>query len=556
MTAPGHLLRAALWSRRRNLVSAAVLYSAHQLGEAMVPVIIGATVSRAVDHGSPASIAAWLAVLAADFALLSMSYRFGARAAMRAKQHSGHTVRMWLADRVVQPAGGVANTPGDLLSRAASDTTRVGAYAGMAASAVAAGVVLLVSVVLLLHFSVLLGVISLVGAVVLIAAEHGAGRLLRARSHAEQHAQARATALAEDTVRGLRVLKGIGAEHGAAAEYAEVSRQAVRAARHAISSAAVLSAVGVLLSGLYLTVVAGVGGWLALSGRLGLGALVSALGLAQFVIGPMQVLAEAAGAYARAAASATRVHEVLVAPPAVTGGTAEPAPGEAPVVRFDGVAIPGVGAPLHAETAPAGLTGLVCADSAAAAAIPALLARERDPEAGRILLAGRDLRMYAVAPLRACVLVSPHDAVLLPGSIADNLGALCTDADAVRAAAEAARADQVLDVAAHGDRTAVGDRGEALSGGQRQRVALARALAADPPLLVLHDPTTAVDAVTEDQIAERVRALRAGRATLVVTTSPAWLSRCDRIIRLDGPAPAATGTAYAGAGTPGGGAQR
>ncbi|WP_433223481.1 ABC transporter transmembrane domain-containing protein [Dactylosporangium sp. CS-047395] len=527
MIAPGHLLRAALWARRRDLVLATVLYSSHQLGEAMVPVIIGAAVSGAVDHGSPAGLALWLGVLGADFLLLSMSYRFGARASTRAKQYTGHTVRLWLTERVVRPAGGVRNTPGDLLSRASSDTTRVGAYAGQVAAAIAAAVVLLVSVVLLLRFSVLLGAISLAGAATLLAAQHVVGRLVHARSLTEQHAQARATALAEDTVRGLRVLKGIGAEDGAVTEYAKASRRAIAAARHATSSGAALAAAGALLSGGYLTVIAGTGGYLALTGRIGLGALVSALGLAQFVIGPMQVLAGAAVAHARAAASAARVHEVLTQPPAVEegGGAAS-----GTTVRFERVRLAAGHTELTVSTGPGGLTGITCADPAAAAAIPMLLAREQDPAEGRILLAGRDIRDSGLAGLRAHLLVSPHDAVLMPGTIAENLAALtgtpAAPADAIRAAA----ADQVVEVAADGLHTEVGDRGEALSGGQRQRVALARALAADPPILVLHDPTTAVDAVTEDRIAERVKQLRGARPTIVVTNSPAWLTRCDHVI--------------------------
>ncbi|WP_433065486.1 ABC transporter transmembrane domain-containing protein [Dactylosporangium sp. CS-033363] len=548
MIAPGHLLRAALWARRRDLVLATVLYSSHQLGEAMVPVIIGAAVSEAVDHGSPAGIALWLGVLGADFLLLSTSYRFGARASVRAKQHTGHTVRMWLTERVVQPAGGVRNSPGDLLSRASSDTSRVGAYAGQAASAVAAAVVLLVSVVLLLRFSVLLGVISLAGAAALLAAQHVVGRFVHARSLTEQHAQARATALAEDTVRGLRVLKGIGAEDGAVTEYAKASRQAIAAARQATSSGAALAAAGALLSGAYLTVVAGTGGYLALTDRIGLGALVSALGLAQFVVGPMQTLAGAAVAHARAAASAARVHEVLTQPPAVEDGTSGTA---GTTVRFENVRLPARRKTLiSTETAPSGLTGITCDDPAAAAAIPALLAREHDPAEGRILLGGRDIRDAGLTELRRHILVSPHDAVLLPGTVDDNLAALKKDDNlaalkkddnlaALKQAEHAVRAagaDQVIEGTAYGARTDVGDRGEALSGGQRQRVALARALAADPPILVLHDPTTAVDAVTEDRIAERVRELRGARPTIVVTNSPAWLTRCDHIITVQ-PAP-------------------
>ena len=80
--------------------------------------------------------------------------------------------------------------------------------------------------------------------------------------------------------------------------------------------------------------------------------------------------------------------------------------------------------------------------------------------------------------------------------------------------------------------TEIGERGRTLSGGQRQRVALARALAAEPAVLVLHDPTTAIDAATEDRIAAGLDRYRAGRSTLLVTSSPALLARCDRVVMI------------------------
>ncbi len=97
----------------------------------------------------------------------------------------------------------------------------------------------------------------------------------------------------------------------------------------------------------------------------------------------------------------------------------------------------------------------------------------------------------------------------------------------------AARADQVAEALPDGAETAVTEQGRSLSGGQRQRVALARALATGAPVLVLHDPTTAVDAVTEAEIADGLRSLRAGRTTLLLTTSPALLAVTDRVVLLD-----------------------
>ena len=129
--------------------------------------------------------------------------------------------------------------------------------------------------------------------------------------------------------------------------------------------------------------------------------------------------------------------------------------------------------------------------------------------------------------------VSAHEAELFDGSLGDNVRAAAPqDAAAERVDAALAAAD-VADVAAAlpgGLDGALGERGRSLSGGQRQRVALARALAADAAVLVLHDPTTAVDAVTEARIAARLRGLRAGRTTIVVTSSPALLAAADRVV--------------------------
>ncbi|WP_079159177.1 ATP-binding cassette domain-containing protein [Streptomyces sp. SAT1] len=544
---PRALLRWAVGERRGDLVLAAVLLSTHQLGEALVPVLVGATVGRAVRSGTPASTACWLALLAADFLMLSLSYRFGARAAVRVRQHTEHRLRMALTERVLHPSGGVRLVPGDLLSRASGDAERVGAFAGTLAGTVAAVVVLLGSTVLLLRIHPGLGALVVAGTAAVLLAQNRLSHALHRTSGTEQALQARATALAEDVVRGLRVLRGIGAERAVAADYARVSRDAVGAARRAVSAEGALVSVGVLLTGLYLAAVAALGGALALDGRIGLGPLIAALGLARFVSGPMRVAATAHARYVRALASSARVHEVLTAPPAVTEptaagtapGTVAGAVGEAPAVAFHGVSLPG--GSRARWTAEAGrMTGLVCADPADADAVALLLAREEDPGEGRILLDGTALDRFALDTLRTALLVCHHEPVLLPGTVADNLAALTEDTAAVAEAARAARADQVLGAVAHGARTRVGDRGETLSGGQRQRVALARALAARSPVLVLHDPTTAVDAATEDVIADRVRRARTGRTTLVITDSPSWLARCDQVVHLPTPERTAT----------------
>ncbi|MEU4085028.1 ABC transporter ATP-binding protein [Streptomyces aureus] len=581
-------------ANRRDLTVAALLFSTHQLGESLVPVIVGATVGAAAEDAAPGSLAWRLGLLAADFLLLSLSYRFAARASVRARQHTEHQLRLALTDRVLRPAGGVRLPPGDLLSRASSDAERVGAFARTLATTVAATVVLLATTALLLRISVGLGALVVGGTAALLAAQNRLSRVLRRTSAAEQAQQARATELAEDLVRGLRVLKGIGAERAAADDYTHVSREAVRAGRTAVRAEAVMTSTGVLLTGLYLCAVTAVAGGLALDGRIGLGQLIAVLGLAQFLIGPMRVVSAAPAGHARAIASAARIHNVLSAPPAVTEtepatdavelrapgpeprttiaeakppapapcepSSQEPLPETTPPAPRPPGTAPSVGAdaarprlqttPLHPPgldfhdvaltgglrarwTVPGGtMTGLTCDDPAVAAEIAQLLAREGDPASGRILVGSTDLRALPLETLRTTVLVGHHEADLLPGTIADNLGALAVHRTAVDEAAHASLADQVIATTKYGADTTVGDRGETLSGGQRQRLALGRALAARSLVLVLHDPTTAVDTVTEDVIATRVRDLRARRTTLVITSSPAWLARCDKVIHV------------------------
>jgi putative ABC transport system ATP-binding protein len=234
---------------------------------------------------------------------------------------------------------------------------------------------------------------------------------------------------------------------------------------------------------------------------------------------------------ARARASARRLADVLDAPPLVAGGGPAPARDQAtaPALDVTGLRIGGLG-PVDLRVAPGELVGLVLADEPATADLLDYLGRRADPPEGRIALDGVPLTAVEPAAVRAAMLVAEHDGVLFSGSLRDNVTAAAHDEAAVAAAMDAAAADEVAASLPEGADSPVGEAGALLSGGQRQRVALARALAADPPVLVLHEPTTAVDSVTEARIAERLAALRAGRTTLLVTGSPALLAVTDRVV--------------------------
>jgi putative ABC transport system ATP-binding protein len=146
-----------------------------------------------------------------------------------------------------------------------------------------------------------------------------------------------------------------------------------------------------------------------------------------------------------------------------------------------------------------------------------------------VRIGGVDVSTVDRFTLRRTLGVSFHGAPLFSGSLKENVLA-GAPADRLADALAAASAEDIVEGLPGGAESVLAERGRSLSGGQRQRLALARALAARHPILVLHDPTTAVDAVTEARIGAGVRAARAGLTTVVVTSSPILLAAADRVL--------------------------
>ncbi|MDQ7908795.1 ABC transporter ATP-binding protein [Phytohabitans sp. ZYX-F-186] len=541
----GTALRRAIGGQRRHVGLAAALAAGHQAGEALVPVLIGVVIDQAVATGSATRLALWLAVLAAVFAVLSSSYRFGARAAERASEWAGHDLRVRLTRRILDPRGGAeaGRLAGELTNIATGDARRVGGVNVVLPSAVAALTGLLVSAVALLWISIPLGLVVLLGAPPLLWLGHLLGRPLERRSEVEQERAAHASGVAADLVTGLRVLKGIGAEGAAIARYRRTSRESLSATLRAARAQAVHDGAILALTGVFIAAVALVGGRLAASGEISVGDLVAAVGLALFLLTPLQIFAWVNAEFAQGRASARRIDAVLAAPPAVTAGA-----GSLPSPVRGRVTLTGVHhGPLSGvdlDVAPGELLGVVAPDPAAATALLAVLGRDADPDAGTVALDGVPLSTLDPAQARGAILVAAHHAILFAGPLLANVTAAGGAAPAGRAMS-AATADEVARSLPDGADTVLDERAQSLSGGQRQRVALARALAAEPPVLVLHDPTTAVDAVTEARIATGIREVRAGRTTLLVTTSPALLAATDRVVVLHGGAVTAAGSHFA-----------
>ncbi|WP_432150741.1 ABC transporter ATP-binding protein [Streptomyces sp. bgisy029] len=529
------VIRRAVAGQRRDVVVGSLLGAAHQTGEALVPVLIGLIVDRAVVRPDGGALAVWLLVLAVVYAMLSYGFRFGARAGERAAEQAAHQLRLDVVRRVLAPHGGAeaGRPPGALVNVATEDARRVGALNMALTLGIAAVVGVVAGAVLLLRASVPLGLLVLIGAPVLMALGHYLARPLEHRSQAEQERAAHASGVAADLVAGVRVLKGLRAERAAVARYRSTSQASREANVRAARAAALQTGLMLTLTGAFIALVALVGGRLVLSGSIGLGALVSAVGLALFLPGPIAVLAWVGAELAKARASAARIADVLAAPGETTGGTAQPATPASGELRLHGLGHAGLDG-IDLTVRPGEHLGIVVTDTADAATLLHCLARRCDPDRGRVELDGTPVTELAPAALRSALLVAEHDAQLFDGTLLDNVTAAAPAGADPQPAMDAAAVDEVAATLPGGTSGRIGERGSSLSGGQRQRVALARALAADRSVLVVHDPTTAVDAATEARIATGIRRARTGRTTVLVTSSPALLAATDRVVLIDG----------------------
>jgi putative ABC transport system ATP-binding protein len=533
------LLRTLVRNRVR-LGIGTVLVCLHQVAETLVPISIGVIVDRAVATGDVFALAVWLCALALLFLVLTAAWRFGARFIVVAMQNEAHQLRMEVAHRILDPRGVRTDLrAGELLSVSTSDADRAAWIADITPRAAAALTAAIGSAVALLLIDVPLGLAVLIGTPVILGLLQLAAPLITRRATDQQAAVARASAMATDLVSGLRPLRGIGAEVSASRRYRTASRDALGATLHTAKSSAVFAGVSMTVSALLAVGVAGVAGWFALEGRITIGELITVVGLSQFFIEPLGVLAGLPGFLALARASADRLALVLDAEPLLPAGSGRTLDGSE--LSLSGVSYRSLSA-LDLRVTPGELLGVVAYRPQDAEALAALLSGQVPPDRydGELTVGGVRLSDADLAQARRALLVEPHNGDLFSGTVASNVtaGRPGATASEVQAALSASAAVDVVEAHPEGLDHEVADRGSSLSGGQRQRVALARALVAQSPVMVLHDPTTAVDAVTEHTIAGGIADLRHRdsedrQTTILITSSPALLSVTDRVVVLD-----------------------
>ncbi len=536
-------------SQARGLFAAAAAGIVWMVAQALMPAVIGHAIDAGVTARDGGALASWTAVL------LGLGVIQAGAGVLRHRLSvlnwiGGSFLSVQVTVRKVVQLG--ATLPkrlaaGEVVSIGVSDVMQIGSAMDIvgrgSGSVVAIGVV---AVIMVTTYATI-GWLTVAAVPAMAIAMALLIHPLHRRQHVQRDRQAQLATRASDIVAGLRVLRGIGGEDLFAARYRTSSRWVMRAGISVGAIDSMLAGAEILLPGLLVAVVVWIGARMAAGGAITAGQLVACYGYAVFLTSPVRTLTEATDKVTKAHVAARRVIRLLQESPEITdAGLAAlpPEPGAVLVDHESGLVV-----------RPGQVTGVAAARATDAAAIADRLGRFADGEVtyGGIRLA--DLPLDAV---RRTILVSCNsdrlfaerlrDELSPPGTLrepppealpAKALPAEALPAEAVLAEAllagvlHAASASDVVDALPEALDTRIAEAGREFSGGQQQRLKLARALAADPPVLVLVEPTSAVDAHTEAAIAARLAQARAGRTTVVAATSPLVLSQAHHVVFVD-----------------------
>ncbi|MBM6980370.1 MAG: ABC transporter ATP-binding protein [Actinomyces succiniciruminis] len=570
---PGGLLRAVTRMSVPAIALGVVVSTASYLAQALIPLALGDLLDAGLEAGLTARLLPGLAALTGLGLLGSLAAGLedatgmgawvGAwKPAMRGAAH-----RLGLRSRAVTRR--IAS--GDVIATITADADNIGALMYFVVNVIGALVSVVVVGVLMLRTSAPLGLLVLIGLPIVLALVGAFIRPLNRRLSVQREEQGRLSTITTDAVSGLRVLRGIGGEDVYAARYAEASHRVRDAGIRVASTQALLATVKAGAPMVFTAVVVGAGARAALTGTISPGQLVTFYGYTTFLVGPLGVMADLIQFSTRAWVGARKVARIEAVEPLTDDA------GVVPGARLDPA---GDLTDLSSGVVLRGgrMTALVCPDPARAAALAQRLGRADDAD-GPVALGGTDLRTVPLKEVRRTIVVSGAHAEAFAGTLAEEVlgdeiplsgprptaevirsgavaGAHGDDGPAAGGgaapltAAQRERAEQALAVAAAGDALdslggldgQLTEKARNVSGGQRQRLALARAVARHAPVLVLVEPTSALDSHTEDLVARRLQEERRGLTTVVVTSSPLLLGRCDEVVLL-APAEASDGGA-------------
>jgi len=522
-----------LMARQRASVLLGIVWGcAWMIAQALVPAAIGAAIDALASHRTAAFSEDCLAVLGLGV-LTAVTGVLRHRRVVANFLDAAYRVIQLITEHTARLGNTLAKllSTGEVVSVGTADVDAVGSAIDVSGRGSGAVASVIVVAVILLSRSLPLGLIVLIGGPLLTMAVGTLLRPLHRRQQKYRDLQGELSTRAADIVAGLRVLRGIGGEPAFSARYRSQSQDLRHTGVHVARAESFLAGAEILLPGLFVTAATWIAAHYALHSVITPGQLVTFYAYTSFLAVPLATITEAADKIVRGHVAAGRVIAILRLRPEVTDPE-RPAPGPPPGATLAD--------PASGLTVRAGELIGVAADEAAQAAeladrIGGYLG-EPGPRLGGVPLA--DLPVGAV---RSRVLVASNDAHIFAGRLDHQLaGAGSPTPEATMAAITAASAGDVLEALGLDGQLAA--RGRTLSGGQAQRVRLARALLADPEILVLVEPTSAVDAHTEAAIATRLRSAREGRATVVISNSPLLLDQADRVVFLRDGRVAAHGT--------------
>jgi ABC-type multidrug transport system fused ATPase/permease subunit len=523
---PGRYLWWVMRGQRATLLGGMTFGTIWMVAQAIMPALIGKAIDQGVANGDTSRLLFWAGMLllagVVQAAAGIIRHRFAVMnwlmGAYRTVQViTRHSVKLGatLTKRVAT---------GEVVAIGTADLAQIGNALDVYGRAAGALISFTVVSVILLRASVTLGLVVLIGVPVLLLAITPILRPLQRRSMTQREQMGELTTLASDIVGGLRVLRGIGGEDVFHDRYARDSQRVRMAGVMVAKMQSLLDALQVLLPGLFVVAVVWLGARFAVQGTISVGELVAFYGYAAFLMMPLRTATEFAQKQIRALVACRRIVKVLsVEPEIVDPQDPQDEPGVGDLVDHgSGVTIrPGI------------LTAIVSEPPEEAAAVADRLGRFTD---ANVTLAGVALAELPKDTVRRRILVSDTGSMLFSGRLFEELDLRDSGNEPrIDSALRTTSSEDITEALPEGLDADVEERGRSFSGGQRQRLVLTRALMADPEILVLVDPTSAVDAHTEARIAERLTDHRRGRTTVVTTTSPLLLDRADHVtFLLDG----------------------
>jgi ATP-binding cassette, subfamily B, bacterial len=534
-----------LWRERRG-IGLAILSGLSWQGAAIFTPVIAAQAIDAIVAGDRSDVYLWATAVVTVGVIETVAGAGRHVFAMRNRAMGLSHVRDDLLEQALRLDARFHDRfpPGELMSRSAADAEVVARVLDSTGHTVGYLVTVVGASVVLLVMDASLALIILAPFPVLILGFWRYARRYSTRTKAYQEELGHASSLVEETVTGIRVVKGLGAGAALSGRYHDSSERVRARALDVVSVDAVFLPALELVPLLVQALVLWFGGQRVLDGDLSLGQFVAFNAYVVILVWPLRVLGQRISTLQNALAAAERIVEPLEAEPSIVDPASPLALDSTPHgadVRFDGVRFgydersPVLnGFDLHVE--PGASVALVGRTGSGKSTVAALLARFYDPQSGAVLLDGVDLRELPLAELRKAVALVSEETYLFTDTVRANLAFGREDAsDAeIEAATRAAGAHDFIDELPNGYDTLLGERGYSLSGGQRQRVAIARAILADPDVLVLDDATSSVDTTKEHEIRAALKVVAAGRTTIVIAHRPATIALAERVVVLAG----------------------